>query len=244
MSKNQIKLTLLISILAVSDGLAQRAHELQVQFGVSFNRGVSFYTYLEPEGSKRHKFEFDQKYSHTFYNISWHYPINSYADAGVFFTHSISASLHLLEAESIVFDPANPGVRAASPLFLGVTRLASNVQEFGLQGRLYMIRSNKFKTYFVGGAGVQRIHIRDKTHNTIEAEHPGLKKNLLETYLISEDRITIRYGIGIAYLLANGISIKIFEVYGKNNTKSSLTVSAATSFEIRTGVSYQFYKRK
>ena len=97
--------------LCAINALAQRGHEIQVQFGVLFNKGVSFYDYNEAGGTKRHNFEFDQRYNSNFYSISWRYPINSYLETGLYFSHSLGASLSLLETESILFDSQNTGTR-------------------------------------------------------------------------------------------------------------------------------------
>lgn len=223
---------------------AQRGHEIQVQFGILFNKGVSFYDYDEPGGTKRHNFEFDQKYTSNFYNISWRYPINSYLETGLYFSHSLRSSLLLLEAESILFDSQNTNTRGPSPHFLGRTKLSSKNREVGIDVRVTVARFDKFKTYLVMNAGLQRISATYSRDNKLEVQHPELKQDLLKTYLVDEYLHTIGCGLGLTRLLTNGINIKIIEVYGRNHPESSLMLSFPVSLEIRTGVSYQFYKRK
>ncbi len=236
-------LTFALCILAGPNGMAQRAHEIQVQFGVMFNKGVSFYDYIEND-TRRHNFEFDQKYTSNFYTISWRYPINSYLEAGLYVSHSVSASLLLLEAESILFDSGETGVRDASPLFLGETKLSSKNSEIGIDVRLTVARFNKFKTYAVVNAGLQRINIVEKRTNVLEVQDEALRQDLLKTYLVYENVHKLGFGLGLSRLLNHGINIKIIEVYGRILPENKLMLSSPVSMEIRTGVSYQFYKRK
>lgn len=233
-----------LCILSPIDGLTQRGHEIQVQFGVLFNKGVSFYDYVEPGGTRRHNFEFDQKYTSNFYSVSWRYPINNYLETGLYYSHSLTASLLLLEAESILFDSEKPETRGPSPHFLGTTNLSANNREIGIDVRLTVARFNKFKTYLVLNAGFQRISIKESSGNKLEAQHPDLRQNLLKTYLVDEYLHTIGCGLGFSRLLTNGINIKIIEMYGRNHPESSLMLPFPLSLEIRTGVSYQFYKKK
>jgi hypothetical protein len=69
---------------------------------------------LSPKAPRRHNFEFDQKYSSNFITVSWRYPINSYLETGPYFSHSLNASLLLLEAESTLFDSEKPEIRGPS----------------------------------------------------------------------------------------------------------------------------------
>lgn len=230
--------------LCAINALAQRGHEIQVQFGVLFNKGVGFYNYNETGSTKRHRFEFDQRYTSNFYSISWRYPINSYLETGLYFSHSLGASLSLLEAESILFDSQNTGTRGPSPHFLGSTVLDSKNSEIGIDVRVTVARFDKFKTYLVINAGLQRVSVTDSPHNKLEVENPDLRQDLLKVYLVDEYLHTIGFGLGLTRLLTNGINIKIIEVYGRNHPESSLLLAFPISLEIRTGVSYQFYKRK
>jgi hypothetical protein len=222
---------------------AQRSHEVQVQFGVMFNKGVSFYDYKETD-TKRHNFEFDQKYTSSYYNFSWRYPVNSYIETGIYFSHSIRASLLLLEAESILFDSQNPGTRSTSPLFLGETRLSSKNREIGIEVRATIVRFNKFKSYVMLNAGIQQISVTHHATSILEVQDPGLRNDLLQTYLVDENIHSIGIGLGLSRLLSSGVNIKIVEVYGRNLPENKLLLAFPISFEIRTGVSYQFYKRK
>lgn len=233
----------LLCVLPGLPSMAQRGHELQFQFGVQFNKGVSFYDYQE-SGAKRHNFEFDQKYISNFYSISWRFPVNSYLEAGMYFSHSLSASLLLLEAESIVFDSANPGTRPPSNFFLGETKLTAKSSEIGIDIRATMARFNKFKTYVILNAGIQRISITKNSIRVLEVQDEDLKNDLLNTYQVYENVHMIGIGVGISRLIAHGINIKILEVYVRNLSENKLLLSFPVSFEFRTGVSYQFYKRK
>jgi len=230
--------------LGTHKALAQRAHEVQVFVGVTSNHGVSFYDYPEIGTTKRHNFEFDQKYTSLFYEINWSYPISNQVGIGLFYSRSIRATLNLLEAESLLFDSDSPGTRDVSYLYSGTTRLASSARELGGCFRINILRFQDFKTYFLGSGGYKRISSIKKNHNVVEAEDPGLQNHLLKTYLKSEDLFTIGYGFGLSCLLKNGVNVKIVEVLGKNNTGSSLMLSAANSIEIRTGLSYQFYRKQ
>ncbi len=229
--------------LSLHTGWAQRSHEIQVQFGVSFNKGVSFYDYVGTDITERHNFEFDQKYRSSILTASWRYPINSYLEAGIYFSHSLSATLLLLEAESILFDSDVPGIRGPSPLFLGQTTFSSNSSEIGIDVRVTMARFNKFKAYAIVNMGIQKVSVKNKS-KTLEVQDPGLREDLLETYLVEENIHTIGVGFGFSRLLANGINLKIIEVYGRNLPENKLLLSFPISFEFRTGVSYQLYMRK
>lgn len=230
-------------VLFVSNGLAQRGHEIQVLLGVSFNKGVSTYDYKESD-ARRHKFEFDQRHRSTFYSISWRYPINSYLEAGVYFSNSFDASLKLLEAESILFDTASPGTRGPSNLFLGETKLSPKNIELGINIRVTVARFNKFKAYATLSTGLQRILMAREHGDILEVQDQDLKEDFLKTYLVNEDVHTLGFGLGLSRLLKNGININILEVFGRYHPEKSLLLSFPVSIEIRTGVSYQLYKRK
>lgn len=240
-SMKALTIIIVFNLLGTS-ALAQRGHEIQAQFGVSFNKGVSFYDYEESD-IRKHTFEFDQRYKSDFYNISWRYPINSYLEAGIYFSHTLSSTLTLHEAESILFDSDAPQVRGPSNLFLGMSIFASKSSEIGIDVRVTMARFNKFKTYVVVNAGIQRISISNKLNN-LEVQDQGLREDFLKTYLVDENVHLLGVGFGLSRLLNNGINIRIIEVYGRNLSESKLLLSFPVTFELRTGVSYQFYKRK
>ncbi len=238
-----ILITFFISILSGTKGLAQRGHEIQVQLGESFNKGPSTYTYKE-SGTRQHQFEFDQKHNSTFYNISWRYPINSYLEIGLYFSHSFDASVFLLEAESILFDSDDLSRRPPSNFFLGKTKLSTENNELGIDARVTVARFDKFKAYFILCTGLQRISVIHESGDILEVQDQGLKQDFLSTYLVDEDVYNLGFGLGLSRLLKNGINIKILEVYGRSHPNKSLHLSSPVSIEIRTGVSYQFYKRK
>lgn len=238
-----VLLVILTGLLTSNRGHAQRGHEIQFQVGVRLNKGVSFYNYFEtPE--LRHNFEFDQGHNATVLNISWHHPINGYLDAGIFFTHSLSATLRLFEAESILFDTNNPGVRKASDLFLGRTELRSNISELGASVRINMIRIDKFRIYSMIQAGSQRIAVRNVAPVAIEVVDERLRNDLLQTYRVSERLLMISYGLGLSYYMGNGLNLRIIEIHGKTHPDGADMLSASTGVEIKSGFSYQLYKRK
>lgn len=237
-------LLLFLTGLLTSNRLhAQRGHEIQFQFGVRANKGVSFYNYIEsPE--LRHNFEFDQRHNTTVLHVNWSHPINGYLDAGVFYTHSLSSTLRLLEAESILFDSNNPGIRRPSDLFLGLTELRSTIRELGAGLRINMVRTDKFRVYSMIQAGVQRIAVRNAQPVSLEVVDEELRKDLLQTYRLKERLFTIGYGFGLSYYIRNGLNLRILEIHGKTHPHDSDLLSAATSVEIKTGFSYQLYKRR
>ena len=230
-------------ILSALSGLAQRGHEIQVQLGESFNKGVSTYTYAE-SGTRVHRFEFDQRHSSKFYAFSWRYPINGYLETGLYFSHSFDASVLLFEAESILFDSNDSSRRPPSNFFLGKTKLSSKNIELGIDVRVTVARFDKFKAYLTLSTGLQRISVIQEYGDILEVQDQGLKQDFLSTHLVDEDVHILGFGLGLSRLLNNGINIKILEVYGRAHPKKSLQLSSPVSIEIRTGVSYQFYKRK
>lgn len=238
-----ILIAFFISILSGTKGLAQRGHEIQVQLGKSFNKGPSTYTYKE-SGTRKHQFEFDQKHNSTFYNISWRYPINSYLEIGLYFSRSFDAEVFLSEAESILFDSNDSSRRPPSNFFLGTTKLSTENTELGIDVRVTLARFQKFKAYFTLCTGLQRISVNHEYGDILEVQDQGLKQDFLSTYLVDENVHNLGFGFGLSRLLKNGINIKILEVYGRSHPNKSLHLSSQVSFEIRTGVSYQFYKRK
>lgn len=224
---------------------AQRAHEIQFQFGVSLNKGVSFYDYVEAGGTKRYNFEFDQRLMSFYYRVNWLFPVNGSFDAGLYFASSLSTRHQYIEAESFLFDSDKPGERLASPLYTGESRFNSNTKEFGVNAKICLARFGKFKTYALINPGWLSIKVfkNDPSH-VVQAEHPGLRQNLFDTYTIHEDLFVIGYCVGISYRLAPGITITILEASGKNNLKDSRLIPSTPSFDIRSGLAYQFYRRK
>ena len=98
--------------------------------------------------------------------------------------------------------------------------------------------------YLTLSTGLQRISVIQEHGDILEVQDQGLKQDFLRTYLVDEDVHILGFGLGLSRLLNNGINIKILEVSGRTHPKKSLQLSSPVSIEIRTGVSYQFYKRK
>ena len=222
---------------------AQRIHELQLQLGILHNTSVTFYDYHETPDI-RHNFEFDQSYASQFYSISWHYPVNGYVEVGLFLTRSLNAYLNLVEAESGVFNSENGTSLRPDTLFLGTTKLKSNFTEMGVHLRINLARLKKLKTYLILSPSMATIQNIDHRDNQLQMENQDLKQDLLNSYLVSETRFLLGIGLGFSYPLGNGFNLKILEIYAKNVPRSSNILGSMNSLELRSGVSYQFYRRK
>jgi len=237
---------LLILVLVLLSGgflFAQRTHEIQLQIGRFRNNSVTFYDYYEtPE--IRHNFEFDQTYSSQFLTLSWNYPINGYVETGIFVTQSLNAKLNLEEAESGVFNTVSGTSLRPDTLFLGSANLKSNFTEIGVNLRLNLVRLNKLKTYLILTPSLITMNNINHKDNLIKAKDENLKQELLNRYLISETKILLGLGLGFSYPLGNGINLKILEIYAKNIPGNSTIIGSLTSLELKTGISYQFYRRK
>ena len=236
-------LILVLVLLSCGSLFAQRTHELQLQLGWFRNNSVTFYDYYEtPE--IRHNFEFDQTYSSQYLSLSWNYPVNGYMETGIFVTQSLNANFNLFEAESGVFNIVSGTSLRLDTLYIGTTDLKSNFTEIGLNLRLNLVRLNKLKTYFILTPGLITINNIEHKQNLIKAEDENLKQELLNRYLISETRFLLGLGLGFSYPLGNGINLKILEIYVKNAPGNSTIIGSLTSLELKTGISYQFYRRK
>ena len=136
------------------------------------------------------------------------------------------------------------GVHPAT-FFLGKTKFSAENNELGIDVRVTVARFNKFKTYTTVSTGLQRILVAREHGDILEVQDQGLKQDFLSKYLANEDVYNLGFGLGLSRLLKNGINIKILELYGRYHyPKKSLHLSSPVSIEIRTGVSYQLYKRK
>lgn len=208
-----------------------------------------FYDYQQSE-SERHNYEFDPTYDADLIILSWHYPINAYIDVGFNFTKSYDASFELLQAESALFDAnaTNTGPQTDGALFAGLTDLESKFMAYGFNIRInHLIKSNKYKFYFVLSPGMQHMeNHNDGGEDVFEATDPGLIEAISRDFVKKEKVFNLGLGFGVSYPLKSGINIKILELYDRyipgNNTSSFL--SSNHSIEIRTGIAYQFYRKR
>ncbi len=223
----------------------QRGHEIQFQTGYFLNWGIIFYDYNESE-SRRHNYEFDHVYDADLLSISWHYPVNAYLDLGVNFTKSYDASSELVQAESTLFDSELGGGPQDAELFAGQTDIESHYLSFGVDIRInHLIKSNKYKFYFILSPGYQILENLLKDLDFIETD-PVLKQVLLDDFVRKEKHMNVGIGFGVSYPLKSGINLKILELYDRftMNVNASNLLSQGHSLEIRTGIAYQFYRRK
>jgi len=242
---NYIPILVLFIILFVqSNLLAQRGHEIQVQTGIYINWGVKFYDYHESE-TKRHNFEFDHLYDASFLSLGWHYPVNGYIDIGFFFSKSHDGSLELLQAEAFLFEQA--GTPETAELFAGATDFDSRYTAYGFDFRInHLIRSNKYKFYFILSPGYQKLNIFLGDDEAFETEDESLKQDLKDTFTGTEKFFVMGYGFGVSYPLRNGINLKLIEIYDRFSPTISTSdfLSSGHSLELRIGASYQFYRKK
>jgi len=250
MLKQGLLFILVIILFRSTDLSAQRGHEIQFQTGYFRNWGVMYYDYNQTE-TKRHNYEFDPVYDADLLSLSWHYPINAYIDIGLSFTKSYDASFELIQAESVLFDSedtiAGPGPQTDGALFAGLTDLESRYMAAGLSIRVnHLIKSNKYKFYFILNPAWQQMKNFVGDVNSFEADNPGLKQALLDDFTGVERSMSLGIGMGVSYPLKSGINLKILEIYNRYiiNSNVSNFLSQNHSLEIRTGIAYQFYRKK
>ena len=243
------KLALLSLMLAFSwPVFGQRGHEIQIQTGYLRNWGLMFYDYYETL-ERRHNYEFDPIYDADLLILSWHYPLNAYIDVGLNFTKSYDASFELLQAESALFDPElGEGPQTDQALFAGLTDLESRYMAYGADIRInHLIKSNKYKFYFILSPGLQQMeNYNDGGDDVFEAVDPGLEEALSRDFVKKEQVFSLGLGFGVSYPLKSGINLKILELYDRYipGSNSSNFMSSNHTIEIRTGLAYQFYRKR
>ena len=235
---------LILTILPVSNMLAQRGHEFQFQVGTYWNRQDSFYDFFESGGNIRHTYEIEQTYSARFQTFSWRYPINGYLEVGLFFSKSTDGTLKLFEQESAVLNSTSGNALRPDTLFVGLIEFDSDYIEAGVDLRFNFLRINKLKSYVIFSVGSVTFENIDEADNIIQAENPDLRQDLLKTYIVKENKLTAGLGVGLSYTFNNGINLKIIEFYGKNVFGTVTNLAASNSIEFRIGASYQFLRRK
>ena len=238
-----------LAILLVSffsyDAVAQRGHEIQFQTGYLRNWGVVFFDYHESE-TRRHNYEFDHVYDADLLSLAWHYPINAYLDLGLNITRSYDSSFELKQAESALFDSQSGAGPQTAVIFAGLTDAESHYNSYGINMRVnHLIRSNKYKYYFIINPVYQKVEASFKAEDVFETEVVGLREAISDHYSGIEKHMSVGLGFGVSYPLKSGINIKILEIYDRYTlmVSDSRYLSQAHSLEIRTGISYQFYRK-
>ena len=222
---------------------AQRGHELKFQVGYFQNAGTAFMDYFET-ADIRHNFEFDQKYSATLYSLGWNYPINGHLEIGVFLTSTWEASVVLLEQESAVFNLEGRALRPDT-LYSGMTKFDSDFSEAGVAIKLNLIRFNKFKWYMNSTFSFNYLDNTNDEERVIQATNPELRDAIIRRYTKKERWSEIGIGFGLSYALKHGITITVLEVHAKKPLVTPIGFSDTFSnVECRSGLAYQFYRRK
>ena len=239
-------LTIISTLFLIYPLSAQRGHEIQFQTGYLRNWGVIFWDYHESE-TRRHNYEFDPVFDADLLSLSWHYPLNAYFDLGLSVTKSYDSSFELLQAESFLFDPDVGNGPQTGAHFAGLTDLEAKYLALGSIIRInHLIRSNKYKYYLIFNPTYQLVEVLLSDADGFETEDTGLKQAIISDFVGKETTFSMAAGIGVSYPLKSGINIKILEIYNRYifSSTSSHIFSTSHSLELRTGISYQFYRRK
>ena len=234
---------LLVSFFMTHLTKAQRTHEIRTQLSLYRYYGVSFYDYHE-SAEVRHNFEWDHLYKAQLIEIGYRYSVSPYLQLGVFMSHSLNAAMHLQQAESAVYYSSDGDSPQFAVLQAGTTIIDSRYSEYGFDLKFnHLFNSNKFRFYFLTGPSIQSIRNENRSGVSFDSEDEGLRQSILDTYLTSEKRFTLSYGLGMSLPLEKGWEISIVEVMGKYTPqKSDLIFIASNSLIIKTGVRYQFLK--
>ncbi|MEQ9423004.1 MAG: hypothetical protein RJQ09_01205 [Cyclobacteriaceae bacterium] len=225
---------------------AQRGHEIQFQTGVLVNWGTKSYDYFETP-TRRHQFIFDGLYDAEINTLSWHVPVNSYLDLGLYFTKSYDASFELIQDEGFYFNLEESSAPQTAVLYAGTIDVESRLSAYGVNIRLnHLIRSNKYKFYFVVSPGMMSISNFVDNQNLFETDDEGLKEVLKNDFIGAHKLFSVGYGFGISFPLKSGLNLKLLEIYDRTTPrgKDSHFLTANHNLEIKTGISYQFYRRK